>query len=266
MEGDVLHWWHEETKKGIRTKISDDLLWLVYAVLEYIEFSGDYEFLDEEIEYLKGEILADEENDRYSIFHKSEIKENIFEHCKRSIDKTLAGGIDKFPKIGTGDWNDGFDKLGSKGKGESIWLGFFVYDILSRFITICKLRKREDLVDLYEEVIEKLRKNLNTVGWDGRWYKRAITDAGETIGGIDSKECRIDSLVQSWAVISGAGDNDKKFIAMESVENYLVDRENKIIKLFDPPFENTEINPGYIKDYLPGIRENGGQYTHECYC
>ena len=262
LEGDVLHWWHEETKKGIRTRITDDLLWLVYAVLEYINFSGEYEILDEEVEYLKGEILSEEENERYSVFYKGDIKENIFEHCVRSINRTIDAGIDKFPKIGTGDWNDGFDKLGSKGKGESVWLGFFLYDILSKFIPICKMRKRNELVIQYEEVKEKLKKNLNINGWDGRWYKRAITDDGEIIGGMDSKECRIDSLTQSWAVISGAGDNDKKFIAIESAENYLVDRENKIIKLFDPPFENWNIDPGYIKDYLPGIRENAGQYTH----
>jgi cellobiose phosphorylase len=262
VEGDVLHWWHEETKKGIRTRISDDLLWLVYAVLEYVEFTGDYEFLNEDVEYLKGDMLADEENERYSIFYKSDVKESIYEHCKKSIGKVLSRGIENFPKIGTGDWNDGFDKLGDKGKGESVWLGFFLYDILSRFIPICKRIGENELVSYYDEIKEKLRKNLNSTGWDGRWYKRAITDEGEWIGGIDSKECRIDSLSQSWSVISGAGDNDKKFIAIESAENYLVDKENKIIKLFDPPFENSSIEPGYIKDYLPGVRENGGQYTH----
>ena len=262
LEGDVLHWWHDETKKGIRTRISDDLLWLVYSVLDYIEYTGEYEFLDEEVEYLKGEKLKESENERYSVFYTSDIKESIYKHCIKSIDKVLEAGIENFPKIGTGDWNDGFDKLGSKGKGESIWLGFFLYDILNKFIPICKKKEDFEKVTIYEEVKEKLKRNLNTTGWDGRWYKRAITDDGQIIGSIDSKECRIDSLSQSWAVISGAGDNDKKFIAIESAENYLVDRENKIIKLFDPPFENGEINPGYIKDYLPGVRENGGQYTH----
>lgn len=262
LEGDVLHWWHEETKKGIRTRISDDFLWLVYAVIDYIEFSGDKNFLDEEIEYLKGEVLKDNEQERYSTFYKSDVKESLYKHCIRSIDKVFEDGMENFPKIGTGDWNDGFNNLGVKGKGESVWLGFFLYDILSNFIPICREKGDTEKADFYEEVKENLRKNLNTVGWDGRWYKRAITDDGEIIGGIDSKECRIDSLSQSWSVISGAGDNDKKFIAIESAENYLVDKENKIIKLFDPPFENGEINPGYIKDYLPGVRENGGQYTH----
>ena len=262
IEGDVLHWWHEETKKGIRTKITDDLLWLVYAVLEYIEFTGDYNILEEEVEYLSGDILKEDENEKYFTFHKSNIKETVFRHCIKSIEKVLSRGLNPFPKIGTGDWNDGFSKLGEKGIGESVWLGFFLYDILNRFIKVCEYKNREDLIKKYNEIKEDLKKNLNTVGWDGRWFKRAISDEGEIIGSLNSKECRIDSISQSWSVISGAGDNDKKFISMENAENYLVDRENKIIKLFDPPFENWDLNVGYIKNYLPGIRENGGQYTH----
>ena len=262
VEGDVLHWWHEETKKGIRTKISDDLLWLVYAVIEYIEFTGDYSILEEEVEYLTGEELAEGENEKYFTFHKSNIKETVFRHCIKAIEKVLSKGLNPFPKIGTGDWNDGFSKLGERGLGESIWLGFFLYDILNRFINICEYKNREDLIKKYDEIKDDLKKNLNYVGWDGRWYKRAISDDGEVIGSLNSKECRIDSISQSWSVISGAGDNDKKFISMENAENYLVDRENKIIKLFDPPFENWDLNVGYIKNYLPGIRENGGQYTH----
>ena len=262
IEGDVLHWWHEESKKGIRTRITDDLLWLVYAVLEYIEFTDDYTILDEEVEYLAGEILEEGENEKYFTFHKSNIKETIFRHCIKSIEKVLTRGLNPFPKIGTGDWNDGFSKLGEKGIGESIWLGFFLYDILNRFIRICEYKNRKDLAKKYEEIKEDLKKNLNSDGWDGRWFKRAISDSGEVIGSLNSKECRIDSISQSWSVISGAGDNDKKFICMENAENYLVDRENKIIKLFDPPFEKWDLNVGYIKSYLPGIRENGGQYTH----
>ncbi len=262
IEGDVLHWWHNETKKGIRTKFSDDLLWLVYGVIEYIEFENDISILDEEVEYLNGEILSSDEDERYDLYHKSNFKENIFCHCIRAIENTLNKGIDVFPKIGVGDWNDGFSKIGNKGKGESVWLGFFLYDILNKFIPICKLKERNDLVKKYTEVKEKLKKNLNSKGWDGRWFKRAITDEGIEIGSINSEECRIDSISQSWAVISGAGDNDKKFIAIAEAENYLIDKENQIIKLFDPPFEKTKINPGYIKSYPPGIRENGGQYTH----
>lgn len=262
IEGDVLHWWHGETKKGIRTRFSDDLLWLVYATIEYVIFENDYSILDEQVEYLSGEVLKAEENEKYNLYYIGNIKESIFEHCIRAIECTINRGIDPFPKIGTGDWNDGFSNVGAKGSGQSIWLGFFLYDILNRFIPICKYKEREELVKKYTEVKEKLKKNLNSKGWDGRWFKRAITDDGKDIGSINSDECRIDSISQSWSVISDAADNDKKFIAIGEAENYLVDKENKIIKLFDPPFEKSEIEPGYIKSYPPGIRENGGQYTH----
>ena len=181
LEGDVLHWWHEETKKGIRTKITDDLLWLVYGIIEYIETTSDYEFLREEVEYLAGDILAEDENERYFTFHKSNIKESVFSHSIRAIEKVLSRGLEPFPKIGTGDWNDGFSKLGEKGIGESIWLGFFLYDILNRFIPICAQQGREDFVKKYTEIKENLKKNLNIEGWDGRWYKRAISDNGEII-------------------------------------------------------------------------------------
>ena len=262
VEGDVLHWWHNETKKGIRTKFSDDLLWLVYGVIEYIDFENDTSILEEEVEYLNGEILKENEDERYDLYHKSNLKEDVFSHCIRAIENTINKGIEPFPKIGVGDWNDGFSKIGDKGKGESVWLGFFLYDILNRFIPICDLKQRHDLVERYSEIKEKLKKNLNSYGWDGRWFKRAVTDEGALIGSMNSEECRIDSIAQSWSVISGAGDNDKKFIAIQEAENYLIDKENKIIKLFDPPFEKSVINPGYIKAYPPGIRENGGQYTH----
>ncbi len=262
IEGDVLHWWHNETKRGIRTKFSDDYLWLVYATLEYVKFENDYSILDENIEYLNGEALKENEDEKYSLFYGSNIKESLFEHCVKAIEISISKGIEPFPKIGVGDWNDGFSNIGTKGKGESIWLGFFLYDILNKFIPICEYKNRQDLVKKYAEIKEKLRKNLNSKAWDGRWFKRAITDDGIEIGSINSEECRIDSITQSWAVISDAGDNDKKFIALQEAENYLVDKENKIIKLFDPPFEKSEINPGYIKSYPAGIRENGGQYTH----
>ncbi len=263
IEGDVLHWWHNETKRGVRTKFSDDLLWLVYATIEYISFTNDSSFLDRQIEYLTGEKLSEHEIEKYDIYYKSEKKGTLYEHCNRAIQLVLDRGLDPFPKIGCGDWNDGFSTVGINGKGQSIWLGFFLYDILSKWIGFCKNRK-DKIYELYEKILEKLKKSLNSEGWDGRWYKRAITDDGEVIGTINSDEARIDSLCQSWDVISDAADNDKKYICMESVKNNLIDYENQIIKLFDPPFENSRIKPGYIKGYKPGIRENGGQYTHEC--
>ncbi len=266
-EGDVEHWWHEETKRGIRTRFSDDLLWLVYLCIEYINFTGDYSILQIETPYLNGRLLEENEDERYDKYEVSDLKEKILFHCIRAIDRTCSNfGIHGLPLIGTGDWNDGLSNVGSKGKGESVWLGFFLYYILDNFIKICeenniKLDVNEKLEE-YKKTMETLRKSLNSIAWDGRWYKRAYCDDGNWLGAIENEECKIDSIAQSWSVISKAGDNDKKFISMESLENHLIDRENGIIKLLDPPFENGRLNPGYIKGYLAGVRENGGQYTH----
>ena len=260
-EGDVEHWWHEETGRGIRTKISDDLLWLVYVTCDYIEFTGDLGILEEKVKYKKGKILEEGENDRYDAYPESEYEGSIYEHCIKAIDKSLNFGEHGLPKIGTGDWNDGLSNVGSKGIGESIWLGFFIYDVLNKFIPICKQRDKEKCLK-YEQIANDLKKALNHYGWDSRWYKRAYTDSGDVLGSLQNEECRIDSIAQSWSVISNAGENDKKFIAMESLENHLVDKEIGIIKLLDPPFEKSKLEPGYIKAYLPGTRENGGQYTH----
>ena len=264
LEGDVQHWWHEETNRGIRTKFSDDLLWLVYLTCEYIEFTGDISILDVKTPYLIGEQLKENEDERYNKFEVSKEEGTIFEHCVRAIDRSLNFGENGLPKIGSGDWNDGFSKVGTQGKGESVWLGFFLYDILGRFLKIVKGLSycTEDRVVKYERVMQQLKKSLNTNGWDGRWYKRAFMDDGNILGSMANDECRIDSIAQSWSVISNAGDNDKKYISMESLENHLVDRENGIIKLLDPPFDKGKLNPGYIKSYLAGVRENGGQYTH----
>ncbi len=262
IDGDVLHWWHDETKRGIRTRFSDDLLWLPYSVIEYIQFTNDYSFLDEQVEYLSGNLLSDNEQEKYDIYYNGKEKESIYQHCIRAIERSLNFGENGFPKIGSGDWNDGFSNVGVKGKGESIWLGFFLYDILNRFEDILKYKNDIEKIEKYNNIKMDLKKKLNTVGWDGKWYKRAIDDEGNSIGSIECDECKIDGISQSWAVISDCGDNDKKYICLENAENYLVDRENKIIKLFTPAFENSKLEPGYIKSYPAGVRENGGQYTH----
>ena len=253
--------------RGIRTRFSDDLLWLPYLVLEYIKFTGDYSLLEEETPYVVGEILKDGEEERYDKYLESEEKESIYKHCIRAIEKSFNFGENGLPKIGTGDWNDGFSTVGNKGKGESVWLGFFLYKILDGFIEVCKRRVEEgkedsNIIEKFEKIKLDLKRALNTKGWDGRWFKRAFMDDGNALGSMENEECRIDSIAQSWSIISNAGDNDKKYISMESLENHLIDKENGIIKLLDPPFEKGKLEPGYIKAYLPGVRENGGQYTH----
>lgn len=265
IEGDVEHWWHEETKRGIRTRFSDDLLWLPYIVAEYIKTTQDWSILEEKTPYILGNPLKDNENENYDIHLPSDVKESVFDHCIRAIEKSFNFGENGLPKIGSGDWNDGFSKVGVKGKGESVWLGFFLYSILDTFIELMRNMQKnnlQDKIEKYEQIKQELKKALNTAGWDGRWYKRAFMDDGNILGSIENEECRIDSISQSWSVISNAGDNDKKYISMESLENHLVDREAGIIKLLDPPFEKSNLEPGYIKMYLPGVRENGGQYTH----
>ena len=262
IEGDVEHWWHEETSRGIRTRFSDDLLWLAYVTADYIKFTNDYSILDIKTSYRKGKILENGIDESYDLYEKSDIKESIYKHCVRAIEKSLNFGENGLPKIGSGDWNDGFSTVGNKGKGESVWLGFFLYNVLSEFIPICEKMQDLEKVNRYNEICTDLKKALNTNAWDGRWYKRAFMDDGNVLGSLQNEECRIDSISQSWATISGAGDNDKKYISMESLENHLVDKENGLIKLLDPPFEKGKLNPGYIKAYVPGTRENGGQYTH----
>ena len=262
-EGDVEHWWHKETNRGIRTRFSDDLLWLPYFVLEYINFTGDNTILDIETPYLKGNILEEGVDERYDKYLESEKQESIYLHCIRAIERSFHFGENGLPKIGSGDWNDGFSTVGNKGRGESVWLGFFLYKILEGFIKIIELKENnKERIEKYNQIKQNLKKALNTNGWDGRWYKRAFMDDGNVLGSMENEECRIDSIAQSWSILSKAGDNDKKYISMESLENHLVDKENGIIKLLDPPFEKGKLEPGYIKAYLPGVRENGGQYTH----
>lgn len=262
IEGDVEHWWHRENDRGIRTRFSDDLLWLAFLVIEYIGFTGDTDILNIQTPYLEGMELEEGQDERYEKYVSSEQEGSIYEHCIKAIKRSLNFGENGLPKIGSGDWNDGFSTVGNKGRGESVWLGFFLGAILEKFIPICEEKQDLELAKKYELIRNELKRALNTKAWDGRWYKRAFMDDGNVLGSMENEECRIDSIAQSWSVISKMGDNDKKYISMESLENHLIDRENGIIKLLDPPFEKSKLEPGYIKAYLPGVRENGGQYTH----
>ena len=262
IEGDVEHWWHDETSRGIRTRFSDDLLWLVYVTEEYLDVTNDVKILEEKIPYLKGKILDENEEERYDLYEESNLEEPLYNHLIKAIEKSLDFGKNGFPKIGTGDWNDGFSKVGNKGEGESVWLGFFMYNVIQRFIPYLEMYGDKDRINRYNEILVNLKNALNKQGWDGRWYRRAYMDNGRILGSIENDECKIDSIAQSWAVISNAGELEKNKLAMESLENHLVDRENGIIKLLDPPFEKSKLEPGYIKSYMPGVRENGGQYTH----
>ena len=262
IEGDVEHWWHDESGKGIRTKFSDDLLWLVYLTEEYIEFTGDYHILNEEIPYVEGSILEECIDECYDTHPFTSKKESLYMHCIRALDRAINLGQHNLPKIGSGDWNDGFSTVGNKGIGESIWLAFFLYNVLERFLVICENREDNEKIEKYKNTMGILKNAINENGWDGRWFKRAYTDDGKVIGSMQNEEARIDSIAQSWSVISNAGDKDKQKIAIEEAENQLIDKENAIIKLLDPPFDKSDLNPGYIKSYLPGVRENGGQYTH----
>jgi len=261
-EGDVQHWWHPETGKGIRTKFSDDLLWLPFVTADYIRHTDDYSILEEKTPFLEQELLKPDEDERYAIPKVSSCTATVYEHCVRAIDRSIRFGQHGLPLIGTGDWNDGFSAVGREGKGESVWLGWFLLTTLKDFIPICKKRGDFERVQKYEGIIQQLTENIEKHAWDGSWYRRAYYDDGTPLGSIENSECQIDSIAQSWAAISGFGKISRVSDAMLALERYLWDREESILKLFTPPFNKTEKNPGYIKSYTPGVRENGGQYTH----
>lgn len=261
-EGDVQHWWHPPNGNGVRTRISDDYLWLPFATTRYVIHSCDNQILNETIPFLKGRPLNGGEESYYEMPATSAISGTLYNHCVLAIQHGLRFGVNGLPLIGTGDWNDGMDRVGPEGKGESIWLGFFLYDVLKRFIQIAHIQNDPDFAARCQEESEKLKSAINQNGWDGKWYKRAYFDDGTPLGSAKNTDCQIDSISQSWSVLSGAGSVERSNMAIDMAMQRLVDRDAAIIKLLDPPFDKGSENPGYIKGYVPGVRENGGQYTH----
>lgn len=261
-EGDVLHWWHEDLKRGTRTRFSDDLLWLVYVTNEYVNMTQDFDLLDTQVNFVTAPVLDEGEDERYLEFSYSENSSSLFSHCVLAIERSLKYGEHGLALMGSGDWNDGMNEVGNKGKGESVWLSWFLYKILVDFSPICRSHGRMDLAERYSKEAAILRDNINKNAWDGEWYKRAFFDDGTALGSVSNEECKIDSISQSWSVISDAGEEEKRRKAMNSLEHYLMDDENGLVKLLSPAFKNSNLEPGYIKSYPEGIRENGGQYTH----
>ena len=261
-DGDVQHWWHPPSDRGVRTHCSDDFLWLPWAASRYVLATGDAALLEEPVHFIDGRQVNPEDDSYYDLPARSGETASLYQHCVRAIRRGLKFGGHGLPLMGSGDWNDGMDQVGAKGRGESIWLGFFLYDVLLRFAVVAFARGDTAFAERCDSEAARLQGNIEQHGWDGDWYRRAYFDDGSPLGSAGNAECRIDSIAQSWSVLSGAGGAERARGAMEALDRHLVRREHGLIQLLDPPFDKSASNPGYIKGYVPGVRENGGQYTH----